>query len=122
MCIFIARKGCLKHEVILTLSSTKISKGYYVTGEVETELKLKCRRCGTGFFQPFKGKFQVWTNSKANDFEDCVDYDEVPFPHSSNYLDLSEVCRMILLFYAKLFVWQLCQPLFGPEISIDACL
>lgn len=87
----------MKNEVILNLSSTKISKGYFLTGNIETELKLKCGRCGTGFLQPYKGKFQVWTNSKANGFEDCVDFDEVPFPNSSNYLDLSEVCSMLLL-------------------------
>lgn len=89
--LLVVSKGCKKNPVTINLAVTKISKGYYLKGNVETSLVLKCLRCSAPFSHPFAGKFQAWTNSRAHSIEECIDLDELPFPNFANYLDLTEV-------------------------------
>ncbi|GMH43756.1 hypothetical protein BSKO_11690 [Bryopsis sp. KO-2023] len=83
-------KGCKESEVQISLNVSKISKGYFLRGDIETTLMLRCSRCFAGFMHPFSCRYQVWTNNKASTMEECVDMDELPFPASSNYLDTTQ--------------------------------
>lgn len=82
--------------MLINLAVSKLSGGYYLKGKVETSLTFKCMRCSAPFSHPFRGDFQAWTNTRAHSVEECIDHDELPFPKYANYLDLTEVCDLLM--------------------------
>lgn len=60
-------------------------------GDVSVNVKFECNRCGTLFDHPIRSQFSIWANRKIRSMEECIDVNEVPFPPSVGYLDITQV-------------------------------
>eukprot|EP00210_Caulerpa_lentillifera_P001981 g1899.t1 len=78
-------------KITVLLDVQRCSGGSFLKGEVSVNLRLQCSRCGNLFSHPVHSHFEIWANPKLNNIEESLDMNEIPFPPSANYLDITEV-------------------------------
>jgi len=88
--------GC-RHEIVTVAFDTeRCSGGSFLRGEVSVKLKFRCSQCSKIFEHPIRSPFELWANHRIKSMDECVGMEEVPFPPSAGYLDITQSVVMAI--------------------------
>lgn len=77
----------------MTIDVKKGNGGFFMSGEIKTQLSLFCGCCHGTYQMPIDTDFEIWANPYIETLDECIDINEYPFHFNSNYFDLRDVCK-----------------------------